>query len=94
MGVTALVLVIRGAGTLPVRYLGKLATFIIYGSIPAFYLAGADFFAGFFLPIAWISGVIGLILYYAVMFQYLGDAADRLSGLESQANPDSGKEEI
>lgn len=94
MGVVALILFVRGAGTLPVRYLGKLSTFIIYGSIPAFYLAGADFYAGFFLPIAWISGVIGLVLYVIVMFQYMGDASRRLAALESQSDPDTGIEEI
>lgn len=94
MGVVALTLFVRGAGTLPVRYLGKLSTFIIYGSIPAFYLAGADFYPGFFLPVAWISGLIGLVLYITVMIQYIGDAASRLSGLESQSDPSRGIEEI
>jgi cardiolipin synthase (CMP-forming) len=93
MAVTAVVLVARGAGTLPVRDLGKLSTFIIYGSIPAFYLAGAGVFPEFFLPIAWISGVIGLTLYIVVMFQYLGDATRRLSALESQSDSSLGIEE-
>ncbi len=93
MAVVALVLVSRGGGTLPVRDMGKLATFIIYGSIPAFYLAGADFWADFFLPLAWVSGVIGLALYWVVLFQYIGDANVRLSGLESPSNPGSGIEE-
>jgi cardiolipin synthase len=93
MAVVALVLVSRGGGTLPVRDMGKLATFVIYGSIPAFYLAGADFWADFFLPLAWVSGVIGLALYWVVLIQYIGDARVRLSGLESPSNPGSGIEE-
>ncbi len=93
MAGVALLLILRGGGTLPVRKLGKWATFIIYGAIPAFYLAGADVWTNLFLPIAWISGVLGLALYWFVMFQYIGDARDRLSAVESYSNPSSGIEE-
>lgn len=93
MVVVALVLVARGGRTLPVRKLGKWATFIIYGAIPSFYLAGADVLPDLFLPLAWISGAIGLGLYWFVMFQYIGDARERLSGLESPSTQASGIEE-
>lgn len=86
MAIVAFLLVAKGAGTLPVRKLGKWATFIIYGAIPSFYLAGADFFPDVFLPLAWISGAIGLALYWYVMFQYVGDARNRLAGVESQTS--------
>lgn len=93
MAIVALALVARGAGTLPVRKFGKWATFIIYGAIPSFYLAGADFFEAFFLPLAWVFGVIGLTLYWYVMFQYIGDARQRLSRVESPSTARSGNEE-
>jgi cardiolipin synthase (CMP-forming) len=93
MAIVALVLVSKGGGTLPVRKMGKWATFIIYGSIPSFYLAGAGFMSGLFLTLGWISGVIGLVLYWYVMVQYIGDARKRLSGVESPSNNRKADEE-
>ena len=83
MGVVTLVLASRGHGTLEVRYLGKLSTFILYGAIPAFYFAEAGVLEGLMGPLAWITGVIGLAIYWLVAVQYLGDARKLLSGLES-----------
>jgi cardiolipin synthase (CMP-forming) len=74
VGIGAGVVAVRGGGRLEVRYLGKLATFIIYGAIPSFYLSAADILAWAFTPAAWISGSIGLFLYWWVAFVYLVDA--------------------
>lgn len=80
VAVGAALLARRGAGTLEVRYRGKLATFLLYGAIPSFYLAEADIAARLFRPAAWITGVVGLVLYYWVGFEYAGDVRRRLRG--------------
>ncbi|MCI0425730.1 MAG: CDP-alcohol phosphatidyltransferase family protein [Actinobacteria bacterium] len=82
MVVVALVLFMRGLGTLEVRYVGKVATFLLYGSIPAFYLASAGVLPGLMRPTAWVTGVAGLVLYWYSALLYIGDA--RMSGLESR----------
>lgn len=88
MAVVTAILVKNGGGVLEVRYLGKLATFLLYGSIPAFYFAEADILEAFMRPAAWVSGVIGLVLYWYVAIQYVGDARRRLAELESAAEPE------
>lgn len=80
--VTAL-LVRRGRDALSVRYLGKLATFLLYGAIPSFYLAAADVLEYVFLPFAWAIGLVGMVLYWIVLVQYLGDARLALRDVES-----------
>src|SRR5690606_37528272 len=65
----------KGHGVLEVRYLGKLATFILYGAAPAFYLAAAG--VDFMWWVGWIMGVVGLALYWWVLFQYVADARQR-----------------
>lgn len=74
MAVVAARLAARGHGVLAVRYWGKLATFLLYGVIPAFYLSAAGVATWFMTPVAWILGVVGLALYWGVLFQYVGDA--------------------
>lgn len=83
MGLVTLTLMSRGMGTLEVRYLGKLSTFMLYGAIPAFYFAEAEILEGLMRAIAWTFGVIGLAIYWVVALQYLGDARKLLAGLES-----------
>ncbi|MFV1961077.1 MAG: CDP-alcohol phosphatidyltransferase family protein [Acidimicrobiia bacterium] len=83
MGVVVLRLLSKSAGILEVRYLGKVSTFILYGAIPLFYLAEIGFLAGVTAPLAWVSGVVGLAMYWYVAFQYLGDARQSLASLES-----------
>lgn len=78
VAVGAALLARRGAGTLEVRYRGKLATFLLYGAIPSFYLAEARFAPWLFRPAAWITGTIGLVLYYWVGVEYAGDIRSRL----------------
>ncbi len=73
VGIGALMLGVKGAGKLEVRTLGKTATFLLYGAVPAFYLDRAGFVPWLFTPIAWIAGVVGLVAYYWVGVEYLGD---------------------
>jgi len=56
-----------------VRPLGKLATFILYGAIPAFYVSHGALLPGLFAGIAWSFGVVGLVLYWWVAVLYVGD---------------------
>lgn len=80
VGLGAAYLARRGGGKLAVRYLGKLATFLLYGAIPAFYFHAADVFSDFMAPMAWSAGALGLILYYAVGWQYADDIRRTLRG--------------
>ena len=84
LGLAALVLFIRSRRTIEVRYLGKMATFIVYGAIPAFYLAAAGVATDVLLPLGWIAGSVGLVLYWWVGFMYLGDYRRQL-GREAAA---------
>jgi cardiolipin synthase len=83
MGLVTLVLMSKGAGVLSVRYLGKLATFLLYGAIPGFYLIEAGFLVDVLTPLTWVSAVVGLGIYWFVAFQYVGDARTVLAELES-----------
>lgn len=79
VGLGAALLARRGVGTLAVRYRGKVATLLVYWSIPAFFLAEATSWTGFFTWFGWIAGTVGLILYWWVAIEYWGDARQRLS---------------
>jgi cardiolipin synthase len=74
----ALVLGVRLKDKLDVRYMGKLATFILYGAIPSFYLAAGGVAGDVFLYLGWFFGVIGLVLYYWVAVLYAIDIRDKL----------------
>lgn len=87
MGAVTLYLASRGGGTLSVRYWGKAATFSLYGAIPAFYLAEAGFISTVLFGLAWFFAVVGLILYWVVMIQYMGETRRRLAALESSSGP-------
>lgn len=63
----------RYGSKLDVRRLGKISTFLLYGALPSFYLDAADFLPWAFGSAAWIAGVVGLLLYYRVAFDYLAD---------------------
>lgn len=86
VGLMALYLAFRGAGTIEVRWLGKVATFALYGAIPAFYLVAADVARPLLLPIAWALGIIGLGLYWWVAVLYVGDSRAKLAALESRSD--------
>jgi cardiolipin synthase (CMP-forming) len=93
VGIGTLVLAGRGLGKLEVRWLGKAATFGLYGAIPSFYLISAGVLPWLFGPPAWIAGVVGLIMYWYVGWQYLGDIWDRLRSVESEPrSPPANKE--
>ncbi len=57
-----------------VRWLGKAATFLIYGAVPSFFLAAGDVAPRLFEPAAIIAGGLGLVLYWITFVQYLLDA--------------------
>jgi cardiolipin synthase len=83
VGGMALYLAARGGGTIEVRWLGKAATFALYGAIPAFYLAAAKVAEELMEPVAWLFGIIGLGLYWYVAVLYFGDSRAKLAALES-----------
>lgn len=83
VGVGTLVLAARQMGKLEVRWLGKVATFGLYGAIPSFYLTSAGIAPWLFGPPAWIAGITGILLYWYVGFQYARDIAVRLRSVES-----------
>lgn len=76
----------RRGGVLEVRWLGKLATFIVYSSIGWFYMAAIGFIEFLTSPLAWAAGIVGLILYWITAIQYTGDALRIVSELESAAS--------
>lgn len=88
MGVLTGYLAVRGGGTLEVRYLGKVATFALYGAIPAFYLAAAGFLEGLMFVLAWFFGLLGLFLYWYVLMEYVRDVRTALPDVESLREPD------
>jgi cardiolipin synthase len=77
VGIGALAVALLGHTSLAVRRLGKLATLLVYTAV-AWFLVGAGWGPG--LIVAWVSGVPGLVLYYAVAVQYAGDAAATMRG--------------
>jgi cardiolipin synthase len=84
----AIYLAARGGGTIEVRYYGKLATFLLYGAIPGFYLAAAGFLEWFMRPASWLAAVVGLTLYWYVALLYFGDTRRRLAELKSHPGPE------
>ena len=84
MAVVTVYLVSTKAGTLEVRYLGKIATFLVYSSIGWFYFAAIPFLEWLTRPLAWVAGIVGLVLYYVTAAQYTGDARRVLGELESE----------
>ena len=72
----------KGVRRLDVRWLGKLATLLLYFSITTFYIADG-------LDMAWLwwaslaIGVPGLVTYYIVAFNYLGDMRSAIAAAET-----------
>ena len=85
VGAAAIYLGLVRREQIAVRTLGKTATFLLYGSIPSFYLLAADIAPWLFGPPAWIAGVSGLVLYYRVAYDYLVEIRDRLGDTASAA---------
>ena len=72
----------NGVRRLDVRWLGKLATFLLYFSITTFFIADG-------LNMEWLwwaslaIGVPGLLTYYIVAFSYLGDMREAIAAAEA-----------
>ena len=62
----------NGVTKLDVRWLGKAATLALYVSVTAFYI-GVGFSADWALWLAYGFGIPGLVMYYWVGVEYLGD---------------------
>ncbi|MFP4073034.1 MAG: CDP-alcohol phosphatidyltransferase family protein [Actinomycetota bacterium] len=86
MALVTFAMVSRRGGVLEVRWLGKLATLIVYSSVGWFYMAAIEFLEFLTLPLAWAAGIAGLILYWTTAIQYTGDALRIVSELESAAS--------
>jgi cardiolipin synthase (CMP-forming) len=91
MAIVAFGLVARKGGTLEVRRLGKVATFLVYSSIGWFYMAAIPFLEVLTRPLAWIGSIAGLALYWVTAIQYTGDALKIMSKLESTASPEESR---
>lgn len=74
MALLATYLQARYQARLPVRWLGKAATFLIYGAVPSFFLSAGDVLPGLFEPAAIVAGIVGLALYWITLVQYVSDA--------------------
>ncbi|MEK7252934.1 MAG: CDP-alcohol phosphatidyltransferase family protein [Actinomycetota bacterium] len=75
----ALLIAVRAHAKLDVRRFGKVATFSLYFAIPAFFVHSGgwhDFFESF----AWVTGGVGLVLYWWVAAQYTRDMVAILRG--------------
>ena len=78
VGMAAVVAFARGWGLIEVRRLGKLATAMVYSTVTWFYWAeGYDW--AWLEALAFVMGVLGLGLYYYVLWDYAGDMRARLA---------------
>ena len=73
IGIGALVVGLKVGSKLEVRWLGKLATLMLYFAIAWWYL-GVGYDAEWLIWAARLVGWPGLVIYYVVGVQYLGDA--------------------
>lgn len=76
VGIMAIYVLAKGGRQVEVKYLGKVATAMVYSAVTWFYLAEGydwDWLAG----TAYVVGSAGLIFYYAVLVDYLRDIATR-----------------
>ena len=75
LGLGAAILSHWGVGVLPVKWMGKWATFALLASLPLFLLAAlVDGVVAVVVPFAWAVALAGTILYWWVGFIYLFDA--------------------
>lgn len=72
IGIGAIIGWRNGVTKLDVRWLGKLATLLLYFSITLFYM-GVGFDQDWAIVVAYLLGIPGLVTYWWVAFQYLGD---------------------
>ena len=85
IGIASLYLIMKLKLRVDVRRLGKVATGMVFAAIPFYYLTGTGFIPGFWGLLGAGFGLIGLIFYLIVSWQYLGDMrkAVRSARLES-----------
>jgi cardiolipin synthase len=72
IGIGAIIGWMNGVQKLDVRWLGKLATLLLYIAVSLFYV-GVGFDLDWITWIAYLLGIPGLVIYWFVAFQYLGD---------------------
>lgn len=72
IGIGALYGMRHGVTKLDVRFLGKTATLMLYFSIAGFYV-GTGFTVDWIVTTSYLIGVPGLVMYYWVGVEYLGD---------------------
>lgn len=80
MSIAVLVLLRRTGESIHVRWLGKLATFLLYGAVPSLYL-GAALTGEWGTVFRWaglVAGAVGLVLYVWVAIGYLVEIRARL----------------
>jgi cardiolipin synthase (CMP-forming) len=79
VSVMVLLLAAMGAARINVLWIGKAGTFALMFSYPAFLLSyGTASWQGPIRVIAWICGIIGLVLAWAAAAGYVGPARDAL----------------
>lgn len=83
VGLAAIVVVVRGAErTVEVRYIGKVATFMVYSAVTWFYWAeGWDW--RWLEILAYVVGTIGLAIYYYVLVDYAADVRAKLAAVDN-----------
>lgn len=75
LGIGAVIMSRWGVGTLPVKWLGKWATFALLFSLPLFLLGAiVEPLGQVTNPVAWAVAISGTALYWWVGFWYLFDA--------------------
>lgn len=75
LGIGAIIMSRWGVSTLPVKWLGKWATFALLFALPLFLLGAIVEPVGEVTnPLAWAVALSGTALYWVVGFWYLGDA--------------------
>jgi cardiolipin synthase len=78
VGFASVFLVLRRVGPVDVRYLGKVATGLVYsGVVWMFFAVGYDW--NWLEVAASVAGGVGLVLYYLVLIPYAGDVRARLA---------------
>jgi cardiolipin synthase len=78
IGVGALYGWMNGVTKLEVRFLGKAATLALYFAVSGFYL-GVGFSVDWLVWLAYVFGIPGLVMYYWVAVQYLGDMRNAIA---------------
>jgi cardiolipin synthase len=83
VGLAAIAVVVRGAErTVEVRYIGKLATFLVYSAVTWFYWA--EGWGWRWLEVlAFVVGTIGLVIYYYVLVDYAADVRAKLAAVDN-----------